>query len=541
MHTDPKRHETLKGIFVDLRIQKNRLEPLPEAITHRDLEELERRRQDSPVVEISQLFSKLKDDEDAPNNVLILGRAGAGKTSLVEKIANDWALKNLWPLIEYVFLVKLRDLLKDGTWSLAELLLHDLQMENTDKNAALNQLVINSSHVMVLVDGLDEYAGFAYSDANPPSNEEKVDLSVIISCVIRRSLLPEAKVIVTSRATNQIPSKVFDRVVDVYGFTRDGIKQYVDSHYERQLGNVIWNTISTNPNMATFCHTPVQCVFVCASMADMFKHSEPGVMPEIKTMTQLYVKATHRLGRKLHPELKDDKRELDLDHLFSILKAPFRKHAGLAKEAMTHELKMLFSDKDLERHGFDDKDKQTGILARTRKASPNDRTTTTRSWSFSHLSLQEFFAATGLVVLGSTDDVWKLLKNINSTKQYEIVITFLLGLLGDPTNAHYLDYLGSTDASLPFCKELITKLKGMLKDDPFKLVTLVYETQSEYFVDHVPGEVTTTKIYPMEMLALSWVLEQSSCPITTLRFVPNNGAIYLFVKSVLCVILGQQL
>ncbi|KAK2142346.1 hypothetical protein NP493_4925g00005 [Ridgeia piscesae] len=115
MHTDPKRHETLKGIFVDLRIQKNRLEPLPEAITHRDLEELERRRQDSPVVEISQLFSKLKDDEDAPNNVLILGRAGAGKTSLVEKIANDWALKNLWPLIEYVFLVKLRDLLKDGT------------------------------------------------------------------------------------------------------------------------------------------------------------------------------------------------------------------------------------------------------------------------------------------------------------------------------------------------------------------------------------------------------------------------------------------
>ena len=412
MHTDSKRHETLKGTFVDLRIQKFRLEPLPEVISHRDLEELERRRRNSPVVEMSQLFDTLKDNEEAPNNVLILGRAGSGKTTLVEKMANEWASKKLWPLIKYVFLVKLRDLLKDGTCSLAELLLRDLQMEDTDKNAALNQLVIASSHVIVLVDGLDEYTRYAYSDGNPPSIEEKVDLSVIISCVIRGSLLPEAKVVVTSRATNQIPSEVFDRVVDVYGFTRDGIKQYVGSHYKNQLGNVIWNTISTNPNMATFCHTPVQCGFVCTTLADMFEHPEPDDRPEIKTMTQLYVKATHRLGRSLHPDLKDDKRHLDLEHMFSILKAPLRKHAELAKEAMTHELKLLFSDQDLEHHGFADKDKQTGFLSGSRKANPNDRTTTTSSWSFSHLSLQEFFAATGLVVLGQRDDLVLMCLNL---------------------------------------------------------------------------------------------------------------------------------
>ncbi|KAK2160549.1 hypothetical protein NP493_1639g00014 [Ridgeia piscesae] len=519
MHRDSKRHETLKGIFVDLRIQKSRLEPLPERITHRDLEELERRRRDSPVVEISQLFSKLEDDENAPNNVLILGRAGAGKTTLVEKMANDWASKHLWPRIKYVFLVKLRDLLKDGTWSLAELLLRDLQMEETDKNAALNQLVIKSSHVMVLVDGMDEYAGYAYSVGNPPSIEEKVDLSVIISCVIRGSLLPEAKVVVTSRATNQIPSKVFDRVVDVYVFTRDGIRRYVESHYSgnEQLQNFIWQNIKTNPNMATFCHTPVQCGFICATMADMFEHSETDDMQTIQTMTQLYVKATHRLGRKLHPALKEDKGELDLKAIFGILKEPFLKHAALAKESMMRQLKILFSDEDLERHGFDEVDKQTGFLSGARKANPDDRDATIRSWSFSHLSLQEFFAAIGLVLLGSTDDVRKLLENTNSTKQYEIVITFLLGLLGDSSNAYYLKYLGSTDAPLHFCNELITTLKGMLEDDPLKLVTLIYETQSKDLMDHVPEEIESSEIYPMEMLALSWVLEQRRCRVTTLR------------------------
>ena len=529
MHRDSKRNETLKGIFVDIRIQKSRLEPLPERVTHRDLEELERRRRDSPVVEVSQLFDKLEDDEDAPNNVLILGRAGSGKTTLVEKMAYEWASKKLWPHTKYLFLVKLQDLLKDGTWSLADLLLRYQPMEDTDSNAALNQLVIESSHVIVLVDGLDEYRGYAYCVGNPPSFEEKVDLSVIISCVIRGSLLPEAKVVVTSRTTNQIPSKVFDRVVDVYGFTRDGIRRYVESYCSgnEQLQNFIWQNIKTNPNMATFCHTPVHCAFVCATMADMFEHSEPDDMPEIKTMTQLYVKATHRLGRKLHPALKEDNREFDLKAIFGILKAPFLKHAGLAKESMMHQLKLLFYDEDLERHGFDEVDKQTGFLSGAMKTDPDDRDTTIRSWSFSHLSLQEFFAAIGLVLLGSTDDVRKLLENTNSTKQYEVVITFVLGLLGDPSNAYYLKYLGSTDASLPFCNELITKLKGMLQVDPLKLVTLIYEAQSEVFVDHVPEEIKSSTIYPMEMLALSWVLEQRRCRVTTIRFVPTNGTMHV--------------
>ena len=529
MHADSERHETLKEQFIDIRLQKYGLEPLPETITHRDLEELEKRRQASPVVKISQLFSKLEGDKKAPKTVLILGRAGAGKTTILEMIANEWASKHQWTDIKYVFAVKLRDLLKDGTWSLAELLLEELQLEDTDKTAALQELVRQSSHVMVIIDGVDEYVGYVYSDVRAPI-EDKVDLSVIISCVIRGSLLPNAKVVVSSRPTNQIPSTLFGRVVDVYGFTRDGIKQYVDSHYTGQLRNFMWNNIERNPNMATFCHTPVQCVFVCAALADMFKDTERGDMPEIKTMTQLYVKATHRLGRKLHPSLKEDRRELDLRAIFGILKQPFLKHAGLAKESMTDQLKLLFYDEDLEKYGFDEEDRQTGFLSASRKADPDDRATTLRSWSFSHLSLQEFFAATGLVVLGPRDDVWKLLENPeNSIKQYEIVITFLLGLLGDSSNAYYLKYLGSDDASLDFCNELITKIKGSLEGDPLKLVTLVYETQSDVLVDHVPGEIKSSKIYPMEMLALSWVLEQRRCRITTLRFVPNNGAIYMYL------------
>ena len=528
MHSDSERHETLKETFVESRIQKTRLEPLPEAMTHRDLEDLEKRRRASPVVKISQLFSKLESDEKAPKTVLILGRAGSGKTTILEMIANEWASKHQWTDIKYLFAIKLRDLLKDGTWSLAELLLEELKLEDTDKNAALRELVRQSSHVMVLIDGVDEYEGYVYSDVRAPI-EDKVDLSVIISCVIRGSHLPNAKVVVSSRPTDQIPSKLFGRVVDVYGFTRDGIKQYVDSHYTGQLNNFIWNNIERNPNMATFCHTPVQCAFVCDALANMFEHTERGAVPEIHTMTQLYVKATHRLGRKLHPSLRKDKRELDPHAIFGILKQPFLKHAGLAKESMTDQLKLLFYNEDLEKYGFVEEDRETGFLSASRKANPDDSATTLKSWSFSQFSLQEFFAATGLVVLGPRDDVWKLLENTeNSIKQYEIVITFLLGLLGDSSNEYYLKYLGSDDASLDFCKELITKIKGMLEGDPLKLVTLIYETQSEDLMDHVPEEIGSLKIYPMEMLALSWALKQRRCRITTLRFV-NNGTINMYL------------
>ena len=517
-YRDLEKHETLDKGFVELRLQKFRLEVLPDTLTQRDVEKLERLRQSSPVVPLVQLFSKLENEEVAPKKVLIQGRAGVGKTTLVEYIAREWAVLELWPHFDYVFVVKLREFSEDIQWSLSDLLLDGLQLEEHEKRAAFDEIRRNSKGVLFLFDGGDELAGIVKDSKFRFPIEHKVVLSMIISSIISCGLLPDATVVITTRPTNQIPSKPFDRVVDVYGFTKDGIKQYVDTFCtnKEQLRKFIQINIDSNPNMATFCHTPVQCVFVCKSLEDMFERSKNGSVPDIRTMTQLYVKATHRLGRKLHPCLKSNVKDLDLEEIFSILKEPFLKHATLAKENMTRPLKIIFYDCDLRKCGFEDEDKQTGFLSGSKKTDQDDREIKRNTWSFSHLSLQEFFAVVGLIQ-GPRTDVWKLLADDNSVVQNEIVITFLCGLLGDPRNVYYLKHLGLTDGLLDFCKEFIEKLKGKLKNDAFKMAQLIYETQCKDFVGIVPEVIRTSKIYPMEMLALCWVLAQDTSRVTRLE------------------------
>ena len=396
----------------------------------------------------------------------------------------------LWPHFDYVFVVKLREFLEDEKWSLSDLLLDGLQLKEHDKGAALDEICRNSERVLFLFDGGDELAGVVVHPKCKFPIKDKVVLSRMISGVISCSLLPDATVVITTRPTNQIPSKPFGRVVDVYGFTKAGIKQYVDKFCtgKEQLRKFIQTNIDTNPNMATFCHTPIQCKFVCMSLEDMFARPERGSVPDIRTMTQLYVKATHRLGRKLHPSLKFDDRDLNLEQIFSILKEPFLKHATLANDNMTRPMKIIFYDNDLRKYGFKDEDKQTGFLSGSKKTDPDNSDSRRSTWSFSHLSLQEFFAAVGLIQ-GPRTGVLRFLVDDNSVKQNEIVITFLCGLLGDPSNAYYLKHLGSTDVLLDFCKEFIEKLRGKLENDAFRMIAYIYETQCAELVYIVPEEI----------------------------------------------------
>ena len=511
--------DKLDDKFIQLRLQKFELEVLPDILTERDLVMLEKLRQRSPVVPYRKLFSKLEDDEkDAPKKILIRGRPGVGKTTFVEFIAREWAKGNLWPEIHYLFVIKLRKLLQTAKWSLCDLLIGDLHLSDHDKMVALEEIRKHSHQTLCIMDGIDEMKSFVFNPVR--FTDERVDLSMLISNVISSGLLPDAKVILTTRPTELIPPvEEFGRVIDIYGFTRDGINNYVDTFCagKEELRQYIQLTIESNPNIATFCHTPILCCFVCETLAGSDDHPNHSSDQEMKTMTQLFVKAAHRHPKQLHPSLKGPSRKQNLTEIFHVLKKPLQKHVALAKDGMTMPLKLTFDDDDLAKYEFTEEDKQTGFLSGSEKIDPDDDHTTTNTWSFSHLTLQEFFGAYGLLQEPHTD-ILALLNNEVYRKQNEMVITFLLGLLGDIQNEYFLKYLGSVAASLDLCKEIIKILSTTNLDDPLKLVTFVYETQKNTLVEYVPEEIKTREktIYPMEMSSLCWLLQQDTCRVTQL-------------------------
>ena len=518
----------LDEVYVELRLQQYEDENLPETLAERDVVLLEERMQKSPIVKLPELFDKLKDQvapkkvlRIAPKKVLIRGKAGVGKTTLVTRIASQWAAGELWKdVFSHVFVITLRELRQDENWTLKELLLGGLPLSPVEKDAAFGFIYQNASRILFLADGLDEIRNFAYSQSHRrPDCNAPINLSLLLSSIIGKSMLPGASVVVTSRPTLQLPMKAFERTVEVYGFPRDSIDKYVSqfSANNEEVKTFILKTFKDNQSLFTLCYIPLHCRFVCQALADMYAQDTNGDVPAITTTTQLYVNTTTNSAMQLHPDLKGT--EAVKDEVLQAIKGPYTKYADLAKQCVKKvPLRIIFYTKDLTDVGLlqdNADDMQCGIMTQSRTRDTSVRTMHNRCWSFNHLTLQEYFSAIGFLH-GSDDDIWQLLQDESSIRKHEVVISFILGLCADKQNEDYVHQFLSSELTLN-PRELVNKLAEVLACDPLKVVTILHESQDPSLVDVVAAEVNSRQVFPTEMRALSWVLKQAKCPVTTLE------------------------
>ena len=535
----------LDEVYVELRLQQYEAENLPETLSERDVVLMEKCMQRSPVVKLPELFDKLKDEVApkkvvpvapkkvvpvapkkvvpvAPKKVLIRGKAGVGKTTLVMRIASQWAAGELWKdVFSHVFVITLRELSQDQNWTLKELLLGGLPLSPGEKDAAFGFICRNASRILILADGLDEIRNFAYSQSHRrPDCDAPIDLSLLLSSIIGNSMLPGASVVVTSRPTLHLPMKAFERTVELYGFQRDSINTYVSKFCaNEEVKQFIMKTFEDNQSLLTLCYIPLHCQFVCQALADMYAQDTNGDVPAITTTTQLYVNATTNSAKRLHPHLKG--KDADEDDVLQVIKEPFMKYAYLAKQCVKKvPLRIIFYTNDLTDVGLlqddaDDMHMQCGVMTQSRTMGKHVRTSHKRCWSFNHLTLQEYFSAIGLLQ-GADDDIWQLLRDETSIRKHEVVISFILGLCGNKQNEDYVHQLLSSELTLN-PRVLVSKLAVVLADDPLKVVTILHESQNPGLVDIIAAEVKSKEVFPTEMRALSWVLKQAKCLVTTLR------------------------
>ena len=505
-------HEVpLDEMFVELRLQENTTTKLPESLSYRDVEKMQQNMLSSKPIETSQLFDKL-DDRCAPRKVLVLGKAGIGKTTLVKQIASQWAKKEIWKHIEYLFVITLRQLRQDRKFTLGDLLLDGLSLTKEEKIAALNHLRENSSTVMIVAEGWDEikYTG---EEGIERDDTKEVELNTILSSILNNVMLPGAKVLLTSRPNNNIP--VCERSAELYGFTQASIDTYIHkfSGQDTELKQFIKRYLQGNINIATMCYVPVHTNFVCACLKDMHLSSRSDDTPTVNTMTQLYIFAVTNIARKLSPSLKGSDTEIDEKKFLAMVGDSLKNHAELAKYCtLSTPLRIIMYEEDLDLFHISEKDKHTGFLAQSMmgKRIPSLKR---RCWFFHHLTMQEVFAAVGLL-RGPCKTLLKLIENSTSVRQHEVLIRFVVGLLCDPHNAHFMECLESAKDQVDprtFIEELA------LLFDPLQLVTAIHESQCPDMTDVVPKEIKSDNVFPTEIMALSWVLRQHVCPVISLK------------------------
>ena len=508
---------SFEDMFVDIRLQMfEDSKQLPEEMTYRDVDKLLKAKRSSKRIDCTQLFEVL-DDKVAPHSVLIIGIPGVGKTTFVKQMAKQWAKKKMWKHVRYLFVIALRELQQDRMMTLEELLfdqLAGLSLTEEERRVAMDEIDASQGHTVVFLEGADELRSFKYTEQYERRYREKADMNTLISSLVSGAVLPGAKVVITTRPIDQLTSKVCSRVTELYGFSEENIKKYVHkfSGGDSELAQSILSYLATNANIATFCYIPVTCNFVCMCLQDM----QRGDMASVRTMTQMYAYAVMHLVGKLHPLLRNDTSQLDSKAILSKVGPSLTSHAKVAKRCtMRSPLQLILYDEDVEE--ISTVDRQSGFLYQSLTLDEVTREQSQQCWSFTHLTIQEFFTALGLL-MGPVDDISQLTESEESIRKQEVVLTFVVGLLCDQRNAKFMEYFLSGSQQMTPSYEPRTFLEKLAaKTDHLQLVSLVHETQREDLVDVVSADLEAKHVFPTEMTSLVWAIQQQNCPIVKLK------------------------
>ena len=361
-------------------------------------------------------FAKPEDIIDKKHaNVLVVGRPGIGKTSLSTKMLRLWATDQAFnedhhekSHFNIVFLVKFRRFNDNAELSLHELLARAETVQRLD-DSVLDFVQNEPTKVLLIFDGLDEYSrkediNAQEDDPTYKNNvEEKMPLSVLYNKLAAGELLRGASILTTTRpkAVEYVEHVNFQRTVEILGFTSTNVEDYVQKFSQDFTGakEKIWEHIKSNANLFSLCYIPVNCFLICHCLLQIFLSGSSQQLPtKITDIYQMTVKMVF---------FKHNRENLSLEELEKLKKThmyePFENFPEEVQKLFYRlgeiafkgikEARLLFESSEVS--GLE----ECGLLHKLpdvqSKRSLNEPPKS--QFCFTHLTVQEFFAAKHLV------------------------------------------------------------------------------------------------------------------------------------------------
>ncbi|XP_058624749.1 uncharacterized protein LOC131536081 isoform X2 [Onychostoma macrolepis] len=421
-------------------------------------------------------------------NILIIGKPGVGKTTVVQEMLRLWAEKD-GRQIDYMFYFDESVLAHNSVASL-EALLFDVYSKplDEDRKEVFQDLEENSENVVIVFDGV--------TDLKEGS---------VLWKIMDHDLLPDAKIVITCRSEEEDDPLLSDwptRTVYVQGFSEESIKTY----YQRMLGHdpVLLEVILKNQELFSLSHVPMYASMVTAFIS--FKNYTKNKHPH--TVTEMYIHifrlAVKKHGNKQNKQIDNYLKEKK-DQILQLMENTFN-----ATKQKCLNLSDINSDETDICHAF--------LKMITTTDSPTSAAT---YCAFLHNTMQEFFSA--LWLLGHPDEIEDVLQlcQTEEHKHMRHVLPFLCGLLSE-RNTRLIKCLFPEDqikkTSDWFSEKLLDVfLQPQSESEEFDLLYVcqcLYELQSPkaclMFLEKMNHQLDLeVDLDPHQCCALSYVIGQS--------------------------------
>ncbi|NXS32732.1 NLRP3 protein, partial [Pomatostomus ruficeps] len=456
-------------------------------------------------------------DGQIPQVVVLVGAPGMGKTMMVRKVMVEWGEGTLHTQFDFVFYIDCKAIALPMEASVTDLVSRccpGLQVP-------AGKILDDQKKILFIFDGF-EALGFSLvqPEAELSSDPREVKpLELTVMSLLKKTVLPQASLLITTRPTavgSLVQCLESEYYMEILGFSAARRKEYFHRYFENpSKADLAFSFARGNEILYSLCVIPVMSWTIC-TILEQELCGKKNLLECSKATTGMMM---FYLSQLLKHRDRDNPQVLQqfLLQLCSLAADGIWKH------------KVLFEEKEIKDCGLD----QPGLLPLfLNERIPKDGEDHGNVYAFTHLHLQEFFAAMFYVLeddeemvssLGRLEkDVNKLLESYSkSRKDLNVTVQFLFGLVSQKS-IEYMDKTIGCKISPRAREELLKWLQGRhrglshpgqaLKVSEMDTFHFLFEMNEKGFTQSALGhfselDLQDTKLTLYDQMALSFCIQ----------------------------------